>query len=205
MNLTYFITQLLSREISHGLFGLTLLGLEHTRFEGPALIASNHVSYFDPPFIGAAFDEDICYLAKKSLFQHPIANAVLTQLQAIPVDREKADPGSMKMVLRRLRDGKKVIIFPEGTRSLDGALLPGEPGVGMLIARAKVPVLPVRIFGAHKALPRDKKLPQPARMTISFGAPWRYDASQFPDQGKTLYQDITNHVMQQIAALPETV
>ena len=203
MSPTYFLGHRFFREVARGFFDLTVVGKEHAQFEGPALIASNHVSYLDPPFIGSAFDEDICFLARKTLFRFAISNWILTRWQAIPVDRDKPDASSMKTVFRRLKEGKKVIIFPEGTRSHDGDLLPGEPGVGMLIAKANVPVLPVRILGAHKAMPRDKRYPQPARITVAFGKPWLYNPSEFSGKGKDLYQGISDEVMRRISELHE--
>lgn len=201
MNLIYWLGQKLFREISRGFYDLTVIGRENIQFDGPALITSNHVSYVDPPFVGCAFDEDIHFLARKTLFRFPWSNWLLTRWQAIPVDRDRPDPGSIKMIFRRLKEGKKVIIFPEGTRSPDGKLLPGEPGVGMLIAKAQVPVIPVRIYGAYEAMPREKKLPQPASVTIVFGKPWRYDPADFPNAGKDLYQRISNEVMRRIGEL----
>jgi 1-acyl-sn-glycerol-3-phosphate acyltransferase len=204
MNPVYWLGHCLFREVSRGFFGLTVVGAENLKLAGPALIASNHVSYLDPPFIGSAFDEDIYFLARKSLFRHRFGHWLLTRWQAIPVDRDRPDPGSIKMIFRRLKEGKKVIIFPEGTRSQDGNLLPGEPGVGMMIAKAQVPVLPVRIFGAFEALPRDKKLPRPARITVSVGKPWHYRPEDFPNAGKDLYQQISDEVMRRIAELQQS-
>lgn len=201
MNPVYWLGHLLFRELSRGFFGLNVVGAENLKLAGPALIASNHVSYLDPPFVGATFDEDIYFLARKSLFRFAFTKWLLTQWQAIPVDRDRPDPGSIKMIFRRLKEGKKVIIFPEGTRSLDGGLLPGEPGVGMMIAKAQVPVIPVRIFGAFEALPRDKKLPRAARITVSVGRPWLYRPEDFPNAGKDLYQQISDEVMRRIAEL----
>ena len=83
MTLPYFLGHRFFREVATGFFDLTVLGKENAQFEGPALIASNHVSYLDPPFIGSAFDEDICFLARKSLFRFPITNWILTRWQAI--------------------------------------------------------------------------------------------------------------------------
>lgn len=201
MNPLYWLGHKFFRELSRGMFGLTVIGRENTQLQGPALIASNHVSYLDPPFVGAAFDEDIYFLARKSLFRTAFSNWLLNHWQAIPVDRDRPDPSSIKMILRRLKEGKKVIIFPEGTRSPDGSLQPGEPGVGMLIAKAQVPVIPVRIFGAFEALPRERSLPQPSTITVVFGKPWYYDPGDFKGEGKDLYQCISDEVMRRIGDL----
>ena len=201
MNTVYWIGHRFFRELSRGFFGLEAHGLEHVRFAGPALLASNHVSYLDPPFIGASLEEDIIFFARKSLFRFKFSNWLLTRWQSIPVDRDRPDPGSLKTVFRRLKEGKKVLIFPEGTRSPDGSLQPGEPGVGMLIAKAQVPVVPVRIFGAFEALSRDHKLPRPATIRIVYGEPWLCDLSSFKTDGKAAYQEIANEVMRRIGEL----
>lgn len=83
MNLVYWMGHRLFREVSRGFFGLNVVGKENLNVEGPALIASNHVSYLDPPFIGAAFDEDIYFLARKTLFRFAWSNWLLTHWQSI--------------------------------------------------------------------------------------------------------------------------
>lgn len=199
----YWLGHRFFREVARGFFGLRVVGAENAGFEGPALITSNHESFLDPPFIGAAFEEDICYLARKTLFRFAISNFLLTHWQAIPVDQDKPDPGSMKTIFRRLKQGKKVIVFPEGNRAPDGLLQKGEPGIGLLIAKAGVPILPVRIFGAFEALPRHRAFPRPHQITVTFGRPWTYDPADFRSKGKDLYQEISDTVMQRIADLHE--
>lgn len=204
MNFIYRLGHVMFREVSRGFFGLTIVGAENLQLQGPALLASNHVSYLDPPFVGSCLDEDIYFLARKTLFRFPWSNWLLTRWQAIPVDRDKPDPSSIKAIFKRLKEGKKVIIFPEGTRSPDGGLQPGEPGVGMIIARAGVPVIPIRIIGAHEALPRDKKLPQPARIIVAVGKPWFYNSAEFANVSKDqLYRHISDEIMRQISELHE--
>ena len=197
----YWLSHVFFREISRAFFDFTVIGKENLALEGPALIASNHVSYVDPPFIGTAFEEDVYFLARKSLMRFGWTNWLLNHWQCIPVDRDKPDPSSIKMIFRRLKEGKKVIVFPEGTRSVDGALLPGEAGVGMMIAKSGVPVIPVRIFGAFEAFPRDKALPGPARITVSVGKPWQLGPDEFKDAGKERYQRISDEVMRRISEL----
>ena len=201
MKLIYRIGHTFFREVSRGLFDLRVVGADHTRFDGPALITANHVSFLDPPFIGSVFDEDIYFLARKTLFRFAISNWLLNHWQAIPVDQERPDPGSMKAIFRRLKQGKKVIVFPEGNRAEDGQLQRGEPGIGLLIAKASVPVLPVRIFGAFEALPRHRAFPRPHPITVVIGPRWTYDPSAFHSTGKELYQEISDHVMARIADL----
>jgi 1-acyl-sn-glycerol-3-phosphate acyltransferase len=201
MNAVYWLSHRVFRELSRGFFNLEAQGLENVAMAGPALLASNHVSFLDPPFIGASLEEDIVFFARRSLFRYRLSNYLLTNWQTIPVDRDKPEPGSIKTVLRRLKDGKKVLIFPEGTRSTDGGLQVSEPGVGMLIAKAKVPIIPVRMFGAFEAMPKDSKLPRPATITIVYGKPWQPDLSRYPQEGKALYQALADEVMVRIGEL----
>lgn len=201
MNPIYKLGHVFFRSIARAFYDYTVIGGEHLKLAGPALLASNHVSFLDPPFIGCGLDEDIYFLARKTLMRTRFMHWLLTHWQVIGVDREKPDPSSIKMIFRRLKEGKKVIVFPEGTRSKDGALQRGEPGVGMMIAKSGVPVIPVRIFGAFEALPRDKKLPQPSRIFVAYGKPWTYRVEDFPNAGRDLYQQISDEVMRRIGEL----
>ncbi|MCB1204948.1 MAG: 1-acyl-sn-glycerol-3-phosphate acyltransferase [Verrucomicrobiae bacterium] len=168
------------------------------------LIVSNHVSFLDPPFIGAAFREPLFYFARKTLFDHPVANFLFTRVNAIPVNQEKPELSALKLVINLLKEGKKVLIFPEGERTLDGKIKSeGEPGVGMIVCKAGVPVLPVRLFGPEKALPRGSKKLKRHPVTLAVGEPIDLgdlvnDESLSP---KDRYQAIANRIMGTIAAL----
>jgi len=168
------------------------------------LIASNHVSFLDPPFIGAAFREPLYYFARKSLFDHPVANFLFTRVNAIPVNQEKPELSALKYVIGLLKEGKKVLIFPEGERTLDGKLkTEGEPGVGMIVSKANVPVLPVRLFGPEKALPRGSKKLKRHPATLVVGELIRFD-DLIADESlsaKDRYQAIANRIMEGIRAL----
>lgn len=201
MNFTYWLGKRIFHEAARGLFDLRIIGEEKMRFAGPALVACNHVSFLDPPFVGQAFDEPIHYFARKTLFDHPIAGWILRKWQSIPIDRDKPDASSLKATIRFLRQGEKVLIFPEGTRSPDGTLQPAEAGVGLFIAKSKAPVLPVRIFGSYEAYPRGAKTLRPARITLVVGDLWQPDLDSYQKDGKELYQALAQDVMQRIADL----
>ena len=105
-----------------------------------------------------------------------------------------------------LGEGKAVLMFPEGTRSKDGQLQEPRAGIGMIAARANVPILPMRIFGTERALPKGASLPRPARVEIKFGEPFLYPLPEnFEDlRGdalKAVYFDIGREIMRRIAAL----
>ncbi len=202
MKWSYWLGYTLAKTAARAFYNYRVVGDAHLNLPGGALVVSNHESFLDPPIVGIAFDEELYYLARKTLFSNPIARRVYQALNSIPVDQDRPDMTSLKTVIRHLKEGKKVVIFPEGSRTLDGELLPGEPGVGLIVAKAGVPVLPVRIFGTRKALPRGGSLPQPSEVTLVIGKPWRYEPENYRDlSGKDLYKRISDDLMGLIAEL----
>ena len=202
MTLSYAIGHLLFREIAHGLFDFRVVNQAGLDFDGPALICSNHASFLDPPFIGQAFSDPIHFFARKTLFSNPVAGAILRSWQSIPIDRDKPDPSSLKSTIRLLKSGARVLMFPEGTRSEDGNLLPAEPGCGLFIAKAAAPVLPVRLFGTFEALSRKQKWPRPASVTLVVGQLWRPDLASLAHlPAKDLYKHLADEVMARITSL----
>ncbi len=177
-------------------------GLE--RLEGGLLIASNHVSFLDPPLIGAAYRVPIFYFARKTLFDHPVANFIYRRVNAIPVNQEKPELSILKHVIGLLKQGEKVVIFPEGERTLDGKLKEeGQPGIGMIVTKANVPVLPVRLFGPEKALPRGSGKIRRHPVTLVVGEPidFRDIAEDENLSTKEKYHGIATRIMSAIAAL----
>jgi 1-acyl-sn-glycerol-3-phosphate acyltransferase len=168
------------------------------------LIVSNHVSFLDPPFIGGAFKEPLFYFARKTLFDHPVANFLYTRVNAIPVNQDKPELSALKLVINLLKDGERVLIFPEGERTLDGKLkTEGEPGVGMIVCKANVPVLPVRLFGPGKALPRGSKKLKRHPVTLAVGEIIALDdlVNDESLSPKERYQAIANRIMGAIGSL----
>lgn len=201
MHFTYWLGYILFRAFARGFFDFRVVGAENLNFKGPALIASNHVSFLDPPFIGQAFDEALYFFARKSLFDHPIAGWILREWQTIPIDRDKPDASSLKATIRLLKSGKKVLIFPEGTRSPDDQLQKAEAGVGLFIAKTGAPVLPVRIFGSYGAFPRGAKFPRPVQITLVVGQLYQPDIQGQAHKGRDLYQALADDVMERIGGL----
>ncbi len=199
MKLSYWLGHTVFRAVARGFFDFRVIGAENLRFDGPAIIASNHVSFLDPPFVGQAFDEPLYFFARKTLFDHPIAGKVLREWQTIPIDRDKPDTASLKATIRLLKSGKKVLMFPEGTRSPDGQLQKGEAGVGLFLAKTGAPVLPVRIFGSYEAYPRGAKFLRPSSITLVVGQKYQPDLSA--SHGRDLYQAVADEDMHRISGL----
>jgi 1-acyl-sn-glycerol-3-phosphate acyltransferase len=97
-----------------------------------------------------------------------------------------------------LKQGKKVLIFPEGTRSRDGGLGAAEAGVGLFIAKSLAPVLPVRLVGTYEAFPRGARCLHPSKVTLVVGDIWHPDLKSYTETGKVLYQALADHIMHQI-------
>jgi 1-acyl-sn-glycerol-3-phosphate acyltransferase len=201
MNLTYWLGHTFFRAFARGFYDFRVIGSENLHLQGPAIIAANHVSFLDPPFIGQAFDEPIYSFARKTLFDHPLAGSILRQWQAIPVDRDKPDTASLKATIRLLKSGKKILMFPEGTRSHDGRLQKAEAGVGLFLAKTGAPVLPVRLFGTYEAYPRGAKCLRPAQVTLVIGQTYQPQIHGSSEHGRDLYQTLADEVMQRIAGL----
>jgi len=202
MNLSYWLAYNFFKWFGRAFFNYRVLHREHLDVPGGAVVVCNHESFLDPPLAGVAFDEPLHFLARKTLFDNPVGGPIIRSWQAFPVDQDRPDPGSLKKLIRLLRAGEKVLLFPEGERCWDGKLLPGQPGVGLIVAKAKVPVIPVRLFGTHQALPRGGKMLHPAEITLVCGPTWHYDPIHYPGlEGKELYQRISNDLMERIASL----
>jgi len=177
--------------------------------QGAFILAGNHVSFLDPPFFGLCCHREAFFMARDTLFRNPLANRVLRSWNCVPINRDRGDIGAMRMVLRMLREGKAVLMFPEGTRSPDGTLQEPRAGIGMIVARANVPIVPMRIFGTNRALPRGTSLPRPAKVQVKFGQPFVYtlpvDFDQLHgDELKAMYLDIGREIMRRIATLTPT-
>ncbi len=183
------------------LFGLRIVGRENLITEGPVLVASNHQSFLDPPLIGNLYDTEMVFLARKTLFVG-FFKWLYPQWNAIPVDQDRPDMSSLKTIIRRLKEGHRVLVFPEGARTLDGEIGEAAPGIGLIAAKSGAVIQPVRISGAREALPRGSARIRFARITVSVGPPIRLTAEDLQaTAGKEGYERITEKIMRAIAAL----
>jgi len=199
-NVFYGFSHLITSLLAWTLFWRRVVGLENW-IPGPALITANHASFLDPPLIGSALAEQIGYLARSDLFGNVFLRAICWRLNMIPVERDSADYGSIKRVLAALGQGRKVLLFPEGVRTFDGKFRSAMPGVGLIVHRARVPVIPVYIHGSYRAWPRHRLLPIPSSTAVVFGKPVRYDQRTEAHPTRETYQAIADDIMAHIVAL----
>src|SRR5207247_5932889 len=148
MNFYYWLGYHLSRLLAQLFFGFRIINRECVIQTGPVIVAMNHQSYFDPPLAGNACDRAIYFLPKKSLLKSKFGACLLPKLNVIPVDLEAIDRSAVKTLIRVIKAGNGALVFPEGTRTPDGTLQLALPGVGLIIAKTRAPVVPMRIFGA---------------------------------------------------------
>ena len=201
MNFYYWVGYHLSRLAGRFLFRFRVVHRERMIQSGPVILAMNHQSYLDPPLAGITCDRPIYFLARRTLLNIPLLGGVLPKVNVIPVNQEGVDRTAIKALIRVLEAGNGVLIFPEGSRTMDGDLQPAEPGLGLVIARTLAPVVPMRIFGAREALPRGGGHLRLVPITIVIGEPIFFSAADLAPRGKDLYAGLSARVMKAIAAL----
>ncbi len=201
MNFYYWIGYHLSRLAGRLFFRFRVIHRERMIQSGPVILAMNHQSYLDPPLAGTTCDRAIYFLARRTLLDLPLLGWVLPKLNVIPVNQEGVDRSAIKAVIRVLQAGNGVLVFPEGSRTLDGTLQPAEPGMGLVIAKTLAPVVPMRIFGAREALPRSGGRLRFVPITVVIGEPIFFSAADIQPGGKDLYARLSDRVMKAIAAL----
>lgn len=173
-------------------------GTHHVPTSGPALLVANHSSHLDSPVIGGAVPRRVTFMAKAELFEIPLFGRVIRGLNARPVRREGGDAAALRTALHALEQGAVLLVFPEGTRGPEGALREPKPGAAMLAALSRAPVVPVYVAGSGRAWPRDKRLPRPAKVVVSFGPPLTFARPEGAER-KRQYEAIGRDMMAAIA------
>jgi 1-acyl-sn-glycerol-3-phosphate acyltransferase len=180
---------------------------ERVPVAGGVILASNHVSFIDPPLVGAGIRRMVNYLARDTLFRVPVLGAILRSWKVVPVDRDGGGGAGLKAILDRLLDGGVILLFPEGRRSPDGRLQAARSGIGLTVIKSSAPVVPVRVFGTFEAYHRHMKFPRPRRVSVKYGRPLQFaelraEARDCPKPRlKQIYQQIADEIMAAIAAL----
>jgi 1-acyl-sn-glycerol-3-phosphate acyltransferase len=182
------------------LFRHRAIGAEHVPLTGGALLASNHMSHLDPPVVGVGAPRPLHFMAKAELFRIPLFGGLIRRLNARPIRREGSDPGALRAAMRVLEEGRALLIFPEGTRGDEGVIRPAKTGAGMLAVLSGAAVVPVFVRGSGRAWPRGRRLPRPAKVTVTFGQTLRFEAERGADR-KRQYEIASREMMEAIARL----
>lgn len=203
MSPVYALFHYLFYSLHQTFFRGDVIGIDNIPENGPFLLAANHASHLDPPTIGGHVPRQMAFFARKTLWKGGVLSWWMDQAGCIPVDRDGgSDVSAIKRVLRALQDGRALLLFPEGTRSLDGEFQTPKSGVGMIACRAKVPVIPVRIFESHRAWGRGGFIKPGVSVSLTYGTPLQPSDFDDPTAGKQRYQIASERIMTAIAALP---
>ncbi|MBD3182703.1 1-acyl-sn-glycerol-3-phosphate acyltransferase [Candidatus Poribacteria bacterium] len=201
MKFHYHFLHVVARPLLSTLFKFEVFGAEHIPSKGGVLIMSNHVSYMDPVFMGAAVSRNLNYMARSTLFRPDIVKRFLSSLNAFPVHLGVPDRRAIRNALRLLKSGEMLLIFPEGTRSHDGTLGEAQPGIGLIAYRTDAVVIPAFIRGAEKVLPRGAKMIKSAKASVAFAKPLDMENFRRQKASKDVYLAIGKEVMTKISYL----
>ena len=183
-------------------------GLEHIPEEGPAILASNHLSFSDSFFLPMVVDRKITFLAKSDYFEGPGVRGWMTKqffsgVGQVPVDRSggKASMAAINTGVRILRQGELLGIYPEGTRSPDGRLYRGRTGPARMSLAAPAPVIPVAMIGTDKIQPTGQKIPNLYPLTIRIGRPLDFSRYAGMEGDRFVLRSMTDEIMYELMEL----
>ena len=173
-------------------------GWENIPLNGGIIIASNHISYFDPPILGSCIPREVHYLAKWELFKFKPLGYFLRSVNAIPIKRNVIDRQALIESLEILKQGKALLVFPEGTRNLRAKLLPPKFGVGKLALEAGVPIVPAHIANSQKPT---RAFLSGKTIEVKFGSPIPKTWLEQVPRDKEGYRLVVAEIMQRIKKL----
>jgi 1-acyl-sn-glycerol-3-phosphate acyltransferase len=178
-------------------YGFRVEGTEHIPREGGMVLAVNHASSADPVIAGLGVPRELHFFAKRELFRNPLLAGLIRAHNALPVDRGEVERGTLERVIRLLSEGGALLVFPEGTRSRDGTIGEGRPGVGMMALAASVPIVPAYLRGT---LRMGGSFIRRGRLGVFFGPP--LDPASIPGANrKERYRKIAEETIHRICAL----
>ncbi|QAY66182.1 lysophospholipid acyltransferase family protein [Paenibacillus protaetiae] len=143
----YLAGQFFLRVLYGALFRLKSSGVEHIPLRGPIIVASNHVSNFDPPTVGIPIKRKLHFMAKVELFKVPLFGPLIRRLGAFPVNRGGVSKDAIKAAIALLKEGKALAMFPEGSRNSGGS---GKKGLALIAHRSGALIVPAAIIGNYK-------------------------------------------------------
>lgn len=197
----YALLWLLCNATARICFRFTVQGSHHLPGQGGFLLAANHGSYLDIPLLGCAVPRRVWYMGRLDLFGPPLFKWISRELGWIPIRLTRLDREGFGKAAGLIKQGLPVAIYPEGTRTPDGRLQPGKPGIGVIVEETRCPVVPVYIDGAFDALPAGRSWPRFRRITLTFGEPIDFSAAREQLEGKAFYRHVSRAVMERIAEL----
>ncbi len=168
--IVYFISRMIAYAYFLIYFRFTYSGKKNVpnNNENGLIIVANHSSNIDPFIVGVAFNKQLKFLAKQSLFSGIIGRWI-KKVGGIPVDRNDTSPSTLKTVLKVLKQGHTLVMFPEGTRNREGNIKPFKKGIGLIVHKSRATVVPAYIKNNQKITPKGKKFPRPVKIKVYYG------------------------------------
>jgi 1-acyl-sn-glycerol-3-phosphate acyltransferase len=183
-------------------------GLEHVPEKGPAILASNHLSFLDSIFLPLVIPRRVTFLAKSDYFTEPGVKGWLKKLffsgaGQVPIDRAGGakSEAALRTGTRMLRQGRLLGIYPEGTRSPDGRLYRGKIGVAKMALDAQIPVIPVAMIGTFEIQPPGRAVPRLGRIGIRIGRPLDFTRYEGLSDDRFVLRSMTDEIMYGLMAL----
>ncbi len=175
-------------------------GVENVPQAGGLLIVSNHLANIDPLIVGMCFRRELHFMAKAELFRNPLLTRLITSLHTFPVRRGEPDRAALRHAEGLLREGRVVAVFPEGHRSVAGAVQDSKGGIALIARRGNAPILPVAITGTEHLTLSALRAWRPWRrptVTISIGEPFALPRGE----GRADYEALAAYIMGRVAAM----
>lgn len=163
-------------------FRWEIIGTENVPASGGVVLCTNHISLWDPPFVGSPLNRIVHFMAKAELFNIPVLGWWIRNVGAFPVKRGGVSKESIKLALKLLKEGNILAVFPEGTRGNTGGM--GKKGAAMLALKSGATVIPAAIIGEYKLF---------RRQTVIYGKP--VDLSEFAEGGSEQLEAATEKIM----------
>jgi 1-acyl-sn-glycerol-3-phosphate acyltransferase len=183
-------------------------GLEHIPAKGPAILASNHLSFSDSFFLPLVVARPITFLAKSDYFTGRGIKGLFTKaffagVGQVPVDRSggRASEAALRTGLRILGEGSLLGIYPEGTRSPNGRLYRGKTGVARMAMEAGVPIIPVAMINTYEIQPPGHVRPRIRRVGVRIGAPLDFSRYEGLSNDRFILRSVTDEVMYELMSL----
>lgn len=202
MKILYYAGWSLTRLISKLVFRIKVTGQEHFPGTSGFILATNHISYYDPLLVGSWAPREVYFFAKQELFKNRIFGEIIRRTNALPVRRGTVDRQALEMSVDVITRGFGLTIFPEGTRSKKDGFLDPKPGIGVIATRAKCPIVPGYVHGSNKL---SDCFWGRNHMSISFGEPFTAEWVASIPADREGYQQIAEAVMARIGELKAAV
>lgn len=181
------------------LMGWTIQGVENMPAEGPVILAINHISLWDPLVAASSLPRKVSFMAKEELFSIPVLGKILPKLGAFPVKRGQGDMNAIRQSLAILKEGRVLGLFPEGTRSKNGEIQKGLPGMVLLMEKSKASVVPIKMFGTRNLLTKGW-----GNIVVVVGKPMTAQMLQAPEGVENRREWIADRIMQAMLELSIT-